>query len=82
MKHIPLRMCIACRSMKPQCELIRIVKNGGEPKLDINKKMFGRGAYLCRSAECIQRAEKRNLLARHFKCSVSREIYSSAEETV
>lgn len=82
MKHVPLRMCIACRNMKPQGELIRIVKDSGEPKLDIDKKLFGRGAYLCRNAECIQKAEKRNLLAKHFKCNVNKEIYTSAEETV
>ncbi len=82
MKHVPLRMCVACRSMKPQSELIRIVKNGGSIELDTEKKKFGRGAYICRSAECIQKAEKKNLLAKHFKCNVDKEIYTSAEETV
>lgn len=81
MKHIPLRMCVACRCMKPQNELIRFVKNEGKPMLDTEKKMFGRGAYLCRSTECITKAKKKNVLARHFKCNVNDEIYTAAEET-
>lgn len=68
--------------MKPQNELIRIVNNGGISELDNEKKKFGRGAYICRSAECIKKAEKKNLLAKHFKCCVGKEIYESAEETI
>lgn len=79
-KHTALRMCIACRQMRPQNELIRIVNDGGEIKIDKNKKLFGRGAYICPSQECIKAASKKNLLARHFKCNVGNEIYSLAEE--
>lgn len=82
MKHIPLRMCIACRNMKPQGELIRFVKNDGLPVIDAKKKKFGRGAYICRSAECIKKAEKKNLLARHFKCNIDKEIYMAAEDMI
>ena len=73
--HIPERMCIACRSMKPKSELIRIVKNGGEVALDMSQKSSGRGAYICKSAECLKAAKKRNVLSRHFKMAVSDEIY-------
>ena len=46
--HIPLRMCIACRQMKPQNELIRFVReiNTGNIMLDTDKKLMGRGAYI------------------------------------
>lgn len=79
-KHIPLRMCVSCRHMRPQNELIRIVNNGGEIKIDRDKKMFGRGAYICPSEECVHKAEKKNLLAKHFRCHVSTDIYSEAED--
>lgn len=82
MKHIPVRMCVACRNMKPQGELIRFVKNGGLPVIDFEKKKFGRGAYICRSAECIKKAEKKNLLAKHFKCNIDKEIYMAAEDMI
>lgn len=48
MKHIPQRMCVACRKMYPQNELIRLVRDNktGEIKFDCDKKLFGRGAYI------------------------------------
>lgn len=79
-KHIPLRMCVSCRKMRPQNELIRIVNDGGDIKIDKDKKLFGRGAYICPSEECLNKAVKKNLLAKHFKCNVSREIYLAAED--
>ena len=81
-KHIPLRMCVACRIMRPQDELIRVVCNNGIAEIDSEKKKFGRGAYICRSAQCIAKAEKKNVLARHLKCSVPKEIYTAAGETI
>lgn len=77
-KHIPLRMCVACRQMFPQSELIRIVRNDDGISIDENKKKFGRGAYICRNPECIKKAEKKNLLAKHFKCAPDRKIYELA----
>lgn len=79
-----MRMCIACRTMKPQSELIRIVHeiNTGNIMTDSEKKLFGRGAYICKSEECIRKAGKKNGLARHFKCAVPAEIYLKAEELI
>lgn len=79
-KHIPLRMCVSCRRMLPQNELIRIVNDSGTIKIDRYKKLFGRGAYICPSAECVGKAEKKNLLAKHFRCNVRADIYSEAED--
>ena len=61
MKHIPQRMCVACRKMYPQNELIRLVRDNktGEIKFDCDKKLFGRGAYICKNIDCIRNAEKK-----------------------
>lgn len=84
MAHVPMRMCIACRQMKPQHELIRIVHefNTGSIRLDIDKRLMGRGAYICRNSECVTRAEKRKGLNRHFKCAVPEGIYREAQEQI
>lgn len=68
-KHIPLRMCIGCRQMKPTHELLRFAKDfeNNEVSIDLNKKVFGRGAYICRSEECIKLAMKKKALERVFK---------------
>ena len=77
MKHIPQRMCVACRKMYPQNELIRLVRDNktGEIKFDCDKKLFGRGAY-------IRNAEKKRGIERHFKCAVPKELYKAAEELI
>ena len=51
MKKVPMRMCVACREMKPKKELIRVVRTPeGEIVADETGRKNGRGAYLCRSA--------------------------------
>lgn len=80
-KKIPMRMCTACREMKPKRELIRVVKtSGGEIKLDTTGKTGGRGAYICRSKECFLKARKTNVLARAFETKVDDEIYTQLEK--
>ncbi len=78
--HTPLRMCVACRQMKPKGELIKVVKTENEAKLDINQKMSGRGAYICKNEVCIENARKRRAFARHFKMPVSENIYEEISE--
>ena len=75
-KKVPMRMCTACREMKPKRELIRVVKTPeSEIKLDLTGKLNGRGEYICKSAECLQKAQKSGALQRAFSCEVSKEIY-------
>ncbi len=83
-KHIPMRMCVSCREMKPQNELFRFVKDitDGNVKTDFDKKLFGRGAYICRTEECVKRAVKKRGLERHFRCAVSQELYETAEDSI
>lgn len=81
-KHVPLRMCVACRCMKPHNELLRFVCNAGTAEVDTEKKKFGRGAYICRNAGCLAKAAKRNVLARHLRCSVPKELYAAAGEMI
>lgn len=78
--HTPMRMCIACRKMKPKGELIKIVKNENDAELDLGHKKFGRGAYICKDEECIKNAKKRNALARHFKISISESIFDEIQK--
>ena len=79
-KKIPMRMCTGCRTMKPKRELIRVVKTpDGEIKLDTTGKLNGRGAYICKCAECLSKAIKTNALARAFETNIAGEIYSQLE---
>ncbi len=81
-KHKPLRMCVACRTMCEQETLIRIVNENGTAVLDMKKKHFGRGAYICQNPECIKKAQKRNVLERHLKCNIPEELYEQCGKLV
>ncbi len=80
-KKIPLRMCIACREMKPKKEMVRVVRNKeGEIFLDFSGKAAGRGAYLCNNRECVERLKKYKLLHKTFSADIPAEVYSRIEE--
>ncbi len=80
-KKIPMRMCVGCREMKPKVELIRAVKSPeGEVSLDITGRKNGRGAYICKSAECLKKARKANALARAFEMNVGPDVYDNLEQ--
>jgi hypothetical protein len=58
MKKTPMRMCVACREMKPKAELTRVVKNEDTLVADGTGKARGRGAYVCKNEVCIKKARK------------------------
>ena len=52
-KKTPMRMCVGCGEMKPKIELMRIVKTPeNEIMVDLRGKANGRGAYICKTADC------------------------------
>lgn len=77
------RMCIGCGQMKEKAELIRIVKDQeGSILIDASGRLNGRGAYICRSSECMDTARKRKALERSFKCKISDETYDMLDEEI
>ena len=79
-KKIPMRMCLGCGEMRPKRELIRVVKSKeGEISLDLTGKKSGRGAYICKSVECFEKARKARKFERSFSCMISDDIYDSME---
>ena len=75
-KKIPMRMCTVCREMKTKKELFRVVKtNEGNIFVDLTFKANGRGAYICRCKECVEKAKKAKTLNKQFECQVGDEIY-------
>lgn len=79
-KKKPMRMCLGCGEMKPKRELIRVVKSKeGDISLDLTGKKSGRGAYICKSVECFEKARKARKFERSFSCMISEDIYNSME---
>jgi uncharacterized protein len=83
-KKIPLRMCLGCQEMKPKKELVRIVRmaQSEDIKLDLTGKIAGRGAYICRSKECLEKAYKAKRIEKALEHGISPEIYDSIREEI
>jgi len=80
-RKVPMRMCVGCHEMKPKRELQRIVRSPeGEVSIDPVGKKPGRGAYVCRNAECLKKARKTKALERKFEAPVSNEVFEALEE--
>lgn len=80
-KKIPLRQCVGCGEMRGKKDMIRVLKTAeGQICLDATGKKNGRGAYICRSRDCLQKARKNKGLERSFKMSISGGVYDTLEE--
>ncbi len=80
-KKVPLRQCVGCGEMKGKRDMMRVLKTAeGDICLDTTGKKNGRGAYLCKSGECLKMARKNKGLERSFKMSIPNEIYDSLEK--
>lgn len=80
-RKIPMRMCLGCSEMKPKKELVRVVKSPeGEISIDLTGKKSGRGAYICRNAECLKLARKARKLEKSFSCRIEEAVYDRMEE--
>jgi predicted RNA-binding protein YlxR (DUF448 family) len=76
-KKAPERMCIVCRNMFTKDKLIRVVRDKESNYfLDTTFKANGRGAYICKTEECISKCFKKKLLNKAFKTNISEEIYA------
>lgn len=79
-KHRPERTCVACRLKSDKINFIKIVKNkNNEVFIEKDKKLDGRGAYLCKKQECIQRAIKNKLFNKVFKFNIPQNFYEGLE---
>lgn len=78
---IPMRQCVGCQIMNNKKDMMRVLKTADEGIiLDTTGKKNGRGAYLCMSMECLQKARKNKGLERSFKMSIPNEVYDNLEK--
>lgn len=71
MRGIPQRTCVVCGSKRAKSELLRLVVDiAGRVYPDRHQRRQGRGAYVCRSADCQVRL-KRIRLQKAFRRSLA-----------
>ena len=88
-RHIPIRTCVVCRQPSEKNTLLRVVrspeKEGGGVAVDPTGRANGRGAYICASAVCIDKAIKqkrfeRSLSAGSVSPALAEDLKSLAEK--
>lgn len=82
-RKIPMRTCIACRTPHPKKELLRIVKNKeGVVSCDFLGKASGRGAYICPTIACLEKAYKIKALGRSLDCEMTEEMVEELRRVI
>lgn len=78
---VPMRQCTGCREMKNKKEMLRVLKTAeGEILLDSTGRKNGRGAYICRSMECLEKAVKNHGLERSLKTQIPEAVYEELKK--
>ncbi len=79
-KKIPMRQCLGCNGHFPKKEILRVVRSPeGDVSLDFTGKKSGRGAYVCKSVDCLKKARKSGRLAKNLECEIPEHVYDEME---
>ncbi|MBR5560607.1 MAG: YlxR family protein [Clostridia bacterium] len=82
-RKIPMRMCVGCREMQEKRSLLRIVKSPeGVISFDRVGKAPGRGAYICKSKECLDKAVRQRQLERALETKIEQTVFSQLMEEI
>jgi len=83
LKNIPQRTCIGCNIKKDKNDFIRIVKdNQNNISIDRTGKANGRGAYICDSIECLEKAIKNKRIEKSFKMQIDESVYENLRSVI
>lgn len=80
-RHNPQRTCIGCREEKDKSELLRLTAgDNGAVIPDESKRAQGRGAYICKKTECLEKAIKTKAFDRALKLSSGKNDFEKLRE--
>ena len=83
MKKVPLRTCVVSHEKCEKKDLLRVVRTPlGEVLYDSTGKLNGKGAYLKKSVEVINKAKKTKILEKALGVSISDEVYDNLERII
>lgn len=83
MKKVPLRTCVVSHEKCEKKDLLRVVRTPlGEVVYDSTGKLNGKGAYLKKSIEVINKAKKTKILEKALGVSISDEEYDNLERII
>lgn len=80
-KKIPIRKCIVCGEQSTKKNLIRMVRTEASAvEFDLTGKKNGRGAYICRNKECLDKAIKTRQVERVLKAQLTEDALNKLLE--
>jgi len=82
-RKIPLRTCVVSKEKLPKQELIRVVKNNENIVfVDLSGKSNGRGAYIKKDIDVLDKAIKSKALERHLEIEIPDSIYEELKNII
>ena len=82
-RKIPMRTCVVTREKCEKKDLLRIVRNKEEGVVvDLSGKKNGRGAYIKKDLEVLEKAKKSKALERHLECEIPESVYEEIKEII
>lgn len=82
-KKIPMRRCVVTGEQFPKRDLLRIVKTKeGEILVDLTGKINGRGAYIKKDLEVLNKAIKSKILEKKLEIQIQEDIYKEVENAI
>ena len=82
-RKIPLRKSVVSGEIIDKRDLLRIVKTkDGEIFIDPTGKKNGRGAYICKNENCLNKLIKSKRLERILEIPVQNEFYEEIRSTI
>ena len=79
-----MRTCVVSKEKLPKKELIRVVRTpNGEIIIDDEKgKANGRGAYLKKSLQVLEKARKSQILNKYLEVEIPNDIFDKLERMI
>ena len=82
-KKVPLRTCVITKEQLPKQELLRIVRTPeGEVKADETGKLNGRGAYIKKDIQVLEKAKKSKILDKRLECTIADSVYDEIKQII
>ena len=82
-KKVPMRTCVITHEKLEKKDLLRVVKdNTGKVFIDDTYRANGRGAYLKKDADVIEKARKSKALEIHLGVSIEDSLYDELKTRI
>ena len=82
-KKVVMRSCSVTKEKLPKSELLRIVRTPeGNVVVDTTGKVNGRGAYIKKDLEVLEKAKKSRVLSRQLEVEISAEVYDIIKDEI